>query len=112
MYFGAIHTLSLRWQLLAWTVLVSLLFNGIFLIQYVTTDWGSNEAQDQVLIKPKGGLSFGAGMGILVIFMYYVFIKFGMSMGYSGIMSPNVAAWMGNVIFSIGGLLLLFLVRK
>ena len=65
-----------------------------------------------VLIKPKGGLSFGAGMGILVIFMYYVFIKFGMSMGYSGIMSPNVAAWMGNVIFSVGGLLLLFLVRK
>ena len=55
MYFGAIHTLSLRWQLLAWTVLVSLLFNGIFLLQYVNTDWGSNEAQDQVVINRKGG---------------------------------------------------------
>ncbi len=54
MYFGVIHTLSLRWQLLAWTVLVSLLFNMVFLIQYVTTDWGSYEAQDQVLIEQKG----------------------------------------------------------
>ena len=36
-----------------------------------------------VLIKSKNGLSFGAGMGILVIFIYYVFIKFGMSMGLS-----------------------------
>ena len=65
-----------------------------------------------VLIKSKNGLSFGAGMGILVIFIYYVFIKFGMSMGYSGIMTPNVAAWMGNVIFSIGGILLLLVIRK
>ena len=40
------------------------------------------------------------------------FIKFGMSMGYSGIMTPNVAAWMGNVIFSIGGILLLLVIRK
>jgi|GEM_PF-49480 len=65
-----------------------------------------------VVMKSKGGLSFGAGMGIFVIFVYYAFIKFGMSMGYKGIMSPVTAAWMGNVIFSIGGGLLLVFARK
>lgn len=65
-----------------------------------------------VVMKSKGGLSFGAGMGIFVIFVYYAFIKFGMSMGYNGVMSPLVSAWMGNVIFSAGGLLLLVFARK
>ena len=65
-----------------------------------------------VVIKPKGGLSFGAGMGIFVIFIYYAFIKFGMSMGYKAIMPPLISAWMGNVVFSIGGVLLLIFVRK
>ena len=65
-----------------------------------------------VVIRPKGGLSFGAGMGIFVIFIYYVFIKLGMSIGYNGIASPVVAAWMGNVLFCIGGILLLVFARK
>jgi lipopolysaccharide export system permease protein len=65
-----------------------------------------------VVMKAKGGLSFGAGMGIFVIFIYYAFIKFGMSMGYNGVMSPMTSAWMGNVLFSIGGGLLLVLARK
>jgi lipopolysaccharide export system permease protein len=65
-----------------------------------------------VVVRPKGGLSFGAGMGIFVIFIYYVFIKLGMSIGYSGIASPIAAAWMGNILFFMGGLLLLIFVRK
>ena len=65
-----------------------------------------------VVMKSKGGLSFGAGMGIFVIFIYYAFIKFGMSMGYNGVMSPIVAAWMGNVLFSLGGISLLIFARK
>ena len=65
-----------------------------------------------VVVRPKGGLSFGAGMGIFVIFIYYVFIKLGMSIGYSGITSPVAAAWMGNILFFIGGISLLIFVRK
>ena len=65
-----------------------------------------------VVMKSKGGLSFGAGMGIFVIFIYYAFIKLGMSMGYNGVMSPITAAWMGNVLFSVGGVLLLIIARK
>ena len=65
-----------------------------------------------VVIKPRGGLTFGAGMSFLVIFFYYAFIKFGQSLGFKGILEPMISAWIGNVVFSIGGLLLLFLTRK
>ena len=65
-----------------------------------------------VVIKPRGGLTFGAGMSFLVIFFYYAFIKFGQSLGFKGILEPMLSAWIGNVVFSIGGLLLLFFARK
>jgi len=65
-----------------------------------------------VVIKPRGGLAFGAGMSFLVIFFYYAFIKFGQSLGFKGVLEPMVSAWSGNVVFSIGGLLLLLFTRK
>ncbi|MBC8215393.1 MAG: LptF/LptG family permease [Candidatus Marinimicrobia bacterium] len=65
-----------------------------------------------VVLKQKGGLSFGAGMSVFVIFSYYAFIKFGQSLGYKEILDPLLSAWIGNIVFSIGGLLLLFSVRK
>jgi len=64
------------------------------------------------VMNPTGGLSLGAGMSIFVIFSYYAFIKFGQSMGIKAVLSPIVSAWMGNVLFIIGGIVLLFSVRK
>ena len=65
-----------------------------------------------VVIKPRGGLTFAAGMSFLVIFFYYTFIKFGQSLGFKGILEPLTSAWIGNVVFSIGGIILLLLSRK
>jgi len=65
-----------------------------------------------VVIKHKGGLSFGAGMSVFVIFGYYAFIKFGQSLGYKEVLDPLASAWIGNVVFSIGGLILLLFTRK
>ena len=62
--------------------------------------------------KQKGGLAFAAGMSVFVIFAYYAFIKFGQSLGYKEVLDPFISAWIGNVIFAIGGLILLFSVRK
>ena len=59
-----------------------------------------------VVLKEKGGLSFGAGTSIFVIFGYYAFIKFGQSLGYKGILNPILSAWLGNIIFIIIGLIL------
>jgi len=64
------------------------------------------------VMNPTGGLSLGAGMSIFVIFSYYAFIKFGQSMGIKAVLSPIVSAWMGNILFIIGGIVLLFSVRK
>ena len=65
-----------------------------------------------VIIREKGGISFGAGASIFVIFGYYAFIKFGQSLGINGVLEPLTSAWLGNIIFITGGLLLLFSVRK
>jgi lipopolysaccharide export system permease protein len=65
-----------------------------------------------VVMRPKGGLTFGAGMSVFVIFAYYVFIKFGQSLGYKAIVDPITSAWLGNIVFSVGGILLLRFTRK
>ncbi|MEE8341116.1 MAG: LptF/LptG family permease [Candidatus Neomarinimicrobiota bacterium] len=62
--------------------------------------------------KQKGGLAFAAGMSVFIIFTYYAFIKFGQSLGYKEVLDPFISAWIGNVIFTIGGVILLLSVRK
>jgi len=62
--------------------------------------------------KQKGGLAFAAGMSVFVIFSYYAFIKFGQSLGYKEILSPLLSSWIGNITFVLGGIILLFAVRK
>ncbi len=59
-----------------------------------------------VVIKEKSGLSFGAGASVFVIFGYYAFIKFGQSLGFKGILTPMLSAWIGNIVFLIIGLIL------
>lgn len=62
--------------------------------------------------KQKGGLAFAAGISVSIIFAYYAFIKFGQSLGYKEVLDPLLSAWIGNVIFAIGGIILLISVRK
>lgn len=65
-----------------------------------------------VVFREKNSLSFGIGMSIFVIFGYYAFIKFGQSMGFNGQLTPIFSAWIGNIIFFIGGITLLIKARK
>jgi lipopolysaccharide export system permease protein len=48
-------------------------------------------------------ISYGIGIG----FLYWVFQSFCVSLGYGGILPPMVAAWMANLAFFCGGLLLI-----
>ena len=64
-----------------------------------------------VVIKEKNSLSFGAGLSVFVIFGYYAFIKFGQSMGFKGVVEPILSAWLGNIVFTIGGIILLLRAR-
>jgi len=63
-------------------------------------------------VRERKGISFGAGMSLLVIFIYYGFIKFGQVMGYKGILSPLLSVWIGNIVFLIGGAYLLYKIRQ
>ena len=65
-----------------------------------------------VVFREKNSLSFGIGMSVFVIFGYYAFIKFGQSMGFKGQINPILSAWIGNIIFFIGGITLLIKARK
>ncbi|MCH8011920.1 MAG: LptF/LptG family permease [Candidatus Marinimicrobia bacterium] len=65
-----------------------------------------------VASKLKGGLAFGAGMSVFVIFSYYAFIRFGQTLGFKGVLDPFLSAWLGNVVFSIGGIFMLIFIRK
>jgi len=56
--------------------------------------------------KHKKGISFGAGISLVIIFIYYGFIKFGQIMGYKAVLTPWLSAWIGNILFlSVGGYL-------
>ena len=39
---------------------------------------------------------------------YYAFIKFGQSLGFNGIIEPLLSAWLGNILFLTGGIILLW----
>jgi|TARA_Y100000310_G_scaffold1132_2_gene1617 lipopolysaccharide export system permease protein len=65
-----------------------------------------------VASKQNGGIAFGAGMSVFVIFGYYAFIRFGQTLGYKGILEPMLSAWIGNIVFLAGGILLIILSRK
>ena len=49
--------------------------------------------------RPKTNYATGIGLGIMVIFMYYLGIKFGQSLGYNEVLSPVFSVWLINLLF-------------
>jgi lipopolysaccharide export system permease protein len=52
------------------------------------------------------GLAVSITYGIGIGFLYWIFQSFCISLGYGRILPPVVAAWMANIVFLCGGLLL------
>lgn len=57
--------------------------------------------------KMKTGLSLNITYGIGVIFLYWIFYSFCLSIGYGGMLPPFIAAWMAHLIFLCFGVLIL-----
>ncbi len=47
----------------------------------------------------KGGAGVGFGQSILIVFVYYVFMSMGRSLGQTGNIPPILGAWLPNILF-------------
>ena len=60
------------------------------------------------LSAKKGGKSTGFVLTIGLVFLYYFFSLAGMSMARQGKIAAGPGLWLGNIVFFIGGLFLLW----
>ena len=49
--------------------------------------------------KPRSNFATGIGLSMAIIFLYYLFIKTGQTIGYNNILPPFLAIWLVNFIF-------------
>jgi len=59
------------------------------------------------LITRKGGKAFGLMLSLLLVFVYYVLMAFGLSFARQGRLSPEIGLWTANVVFCLAGILML-----
>ena len=55
----------------------------------------------------KGGKSVGLMLSILLVFVYYIVMIFGLSFAKQGNVSPLVGLWLANVLFGAAGIIML-----
>ncbi|RJP79236.1 MAG: LPS export ABC transporter permease LptG [Candidatus Zixiibacteriota bacterium] len=60
----------------------------------------------------RSGIVFSIGIGLMVSFIFFAFQQIGRVMGYNGTLPPHLAAWIGNGVFILFGLLLYAKARK
>ena len=53
--------------------------------------------------KTRGGMGLNLGIGITITFAYIIFMEFSRVFAISGAISPFLAAWLPNIIFSVIG---------
>lgn len=64
-------------------------------------------------VLKRGGRSFSFGVACIVIFVYYTLLIFGLTIAERGLMPPNLALWVGNLLcFATGGFLIFRLGRQ
>ena len=51
--------------------------------------------------------ALGFGFSVIIAFVYWGFMQLGKALGHSGLVSPYIAAWMGDVVFGAAGVVLL-----
>ncbi|NOX36426.1 MAG: YjgP/YjgQ family permease [Calditrichaeota bacterium] len=62
--------------------------------------------------KRRSGPALGFALALLISFIYFLFLRSGQVLGHKGELSPWLAAWIGNIVFGIGGILLMLKIRK
>ncbi len=60
----------------------------------------------------RSGMAVGVALTLLIAFCSYVIIKGALILGYSGTLSPTLAAWSANILFAVLGIVLLIKSKK
>ncbi len=62
-------------------------------------------------IRKRGGLAIQLTAAMLVSFFYMLFTQLGQTIGYVANINPELAGWLPNIIFLIGGIFIIFRTR-
>jgi len=62
--------------------------------------------------RRRNSVAMGFGIALTVCFFYFGLVKMGQTIGHKGGMDPMCAAWLGNGIMGIGGVINLIKTRK
>ena len=62
--------------------------------------------------KTRSGPAISFGISLVICFLYFGIIKVSQTFGHNGTISPLLAAWLGNMIFGVAALAILYKVRK
>jgi lipopolysaccharide export system permease protein len=62
--------------------------------------------------KRRSGPALGFAIALLISFVYFLFLRTGQVLGHKGDLEPWLAAWIGNIVFGVGALIVLFRERK
>lgn len=62
--------------------------------------------------KRRSGPAIGFALALLISFIYFGFTRAGQVLGHNGTLEPWLGAWIGNMVFFIAGLVMMFRVRK
>ena len=75
---------------------------------------GRPRPEDNIVLagSSRSGPAIGFAIALTVSFIYFLFLRTGQVLGHKGDLNPWIAAWIGNVVFGIGGIMAMIKVRK
>lgn len=62
--------------------------------------------------KRRSGTTIGFAFALLISFVFFGVIQSGKALGYSGALQPWLAAWIANIIFFTGGLVMMVTAKR
>ncbi|MGH7491537.1 MAG: LPS export ABC transporter permease LptG [bacterium] len=62
--------------------------------------------------RARSSGAVGVAMTLVIAFLYFGTVKTGQTLSQSGLLSPLLGAWLGNIIFLMGGVVVLVRARK